>query len=81
MALPIYFASGGARLTRCGLIGWRFGFGTLTLGAVALVDGGGGTPLVALLLATGQTKDWFGEAALALIISVLALGLCWLRAQ
>ena len=75
LALPIYFA-GAALATRFGLIDWRFGFGTLTLGyGPLLLMAAAGLGLVALVLALlVKPRTGLGKAALALAIPVLALG-------
>lgn len=75
LALPIYFAA-AALATRFGLIDWRFGFGTLTLGyGPTLLMAAAGLALVALVLALlVKPRTGLGKAALALAIPVLALG-------
>ncbi|MGQ0531700.1 MAG: DUF1499 domain-containing protein [Caulobacteraceae bacterium] len=75
LALPVYFAA-AALATRYGLIDWRVGFGTLTLGyGPMLLMGAAGLALVALLLAAlVRPRTGIGSALLALIIPVLALG-------
>jgi fatty-acyl-CoA synthase len=75
LALPIHFAA-AALATRFGLIDWRFGFGTLTLGyGPLLLMVAAGLAVAALLLALLiKPRTGFGKAALALVIPVLALG-------
>jgi fatty-acyl-CoA synthase len=75
LALPVYFAA-AALSTRFGLIDWRLGFGTLTLGyGPMLLMGAAGLALVALLLAVFVTpRTGIGSALLALVIPALALG-------
>lgn len=74
LALPIYFAA-AALATRFGLIDWRLGFGTLTLGyGPFLLMAAAGLALVALVLALlVKPRTGWGKAALALAIPVLAL--------
>ena len=75
LALPVYFAA-AALATRFGLIDWRLGFGTLTLGyGPMLLMGAAGLAVLALLLAVFvKPRTGVGRAALALVIPVLALG-------
>lgn len=75
LALPIYFAA-AALTTRFGLIDWRFGFGTLTLGyGPLLLMAAAGLAVAALVLALlVKPRTGLGKAALALAIPVLALG-------
>jgi uncharacterized protein (DUF1499 family) len=75
LALPLYFAA-AALATRFGLIDWRFGFGTLTLGyGPLLLMSAAGLAVVALLLALlVKPRTGLGKAALALLIPALALG-------
>ncbi|UPT62741.1 MAG: DUF1499 domain-containing protein [Hyphomonadaceae bacterium JAD_PAG50586_4] len=75
LALPIYFVA-AALATRFGLIDWRLGFGTLTIGyGPLLLMAAAGLALVALLLALlVKPRTGLGKAALALVIPVLALG-------
>lgn len=75
LALPLYFAA-AALATRFGLIDWRLGFGTLTLGyGPILLIAAAGLALVAFLFAlVVKPRTGLGKAALALTIPVLALG-------
>ncbi len=75
LALPLYFAA-AALATRFGLIDWRLGFGTLTLGyGPLLLMAAAGLAVVALLLALlVKPRAGLGKAALALVIPLLALG-------
>lgn len=75
LALPLYFAA-AALGTRFGLIDWRFGFGTLTLGyGPLLLMAASGLAVIALLLALlVKPRTGLGKAALALVIPIIALG-------
>jgi fatty-acyl-CoA synthase len=75
LALPVYFAA-AALSTRFGLIDWRFGFGTLTVGfGPILLMGAAGLALAALLLAVFvKPRTGIGSALLALAVPALALG-------
>jgi fatty-acyl-CoA synthase len=75
LALPVYFAV-AALATRFGLVDWRLGFGTLTLGyGPMLLFAAAGLAVVALLLAIFvKPRSGIGSALLALVIPVLALG-------
>lgn len=75
LALPVYFAA-AALATRFGLIDWRLGFGTLTLGyGPILLMGTAGLAVIALALALFvKPRTGVGSATLALVIPLLALG-------
>lgn len=70
-----YFAA-AALATRFGVIDWRLGFGTLTLGyGPMLLMGAAGLALLALVLAVFvKPRAGIGSALLALAIPALALG-------
>ncbi|PZO50709.1 MAG: DUF1499 domain-containing protein [Alphaproteobacteria bacterium] len=75
LALPVYFAA-AALATRFGLIDWRLGFGTLTLGyGPMLLMGAAGLAVVALLLAVFvKPRSGIASAVVALVIPLFALG-------
>jgi|GEM_PF-3612393 len=66
LALPVYFAS-AALLTRFGIIDWRFGFATLTLGygPMALVAAAvvASVALLAALLVKPRRGIWASAAS------------------